>query len=139
MKVQQRLPAWSGLVLVVDDEARLRGLLSRTLTDAGFDVLQADNGKTALEVAGGSAVPVSLVVSDISMPVMDGIELSRRFRALYPLVPILLISGNPLWAAADQSGLDGEQVLRKPFTAGSLLTAVTQMLTRVDGARDEIA
>jgi CheY-like chemotaxis protein len=139
MDVQQTLPTWTGVVLVVDDEAVLRGLLARTLTDAGFDVLQADNGKTALEAARGSAVPVSLVISDISMPVMDGLELSRRFRTLYPLVPILLISGNPRWAAPEQSALDGERVLRKPFTATSLLTEVTQMLTPADRLRDEIA
>jgi CheY-like chemotaxis protein len=139
MEVQQTLPTWTGVVLVVDDEAVLRGLLARTLADAGFEVLQADNGKTALEVARGSAVPVSLVISDISMPVMDGLELSRRFRSLYPSVPILLISGNPRWAGPDQSILDGEQILRKPFTVSSLLTAVTGMLTPGDRVRDEIA
>jgi two-component system, cell cycle sensor histidine kinase and response regulator CckA len=139
MEVQQTLPSWTGVILVVDDEAVLRGLLVRTLTDAGFDVLQADNGKTALEVARGSAVPVSLVISDISMPVMDGLQLSRRFRALYPVVPILLISGNPHWAGPDQSVFDGEQILRKPFTVDSLLTAVTGMLTPGLRARDEIA
>jgi CheY-like chemotaxis protein len=139
MDVQQTLPTWTRTVLVVDDDAQLRELLARTLADAGFDVLQADNGKTALEVARGSGMPVGLVVSDVCMPVMDGLELARRFRTLHPLVPILLISGNPGWAVSDQSALDGEQVLRKPFTADSLLLAVTQMLTRREQARDEIA
>jgi CheY-like chemotaxis protein len=139
MQVQQSFPTWTGVVLVVDDEAVLRELLARTLTEAGFDVLQADNGKSALEAARGSALPLTLLISDISMPVMDGLELSRRFRGLYPRVPVLLISGNPRWNAADHSVLDGEHILRKPFTAGSLLTAITQMLTRGDGMRDEIA
>ena len=73
------------------------------------------------------------------MPFMDGLKLARRFRTLHPLVPILFISGNPRWAVSDQSALDGEQVLRKPFTADSFLLAVTQMLTRKEQARDEIA
>jgi CheY-like chemotaxis protein len=139
LDIRQTLPTWTGVVLVVDDEALLRELLARTLRDAGFDVLQADNGKTALEAARGSALPLTLVISDISMPVMDGLELSRRFRALYPRVPVLLISGNPRWTAPDQSLLDGEQILRKPFTVGSLLTAISRMLTQDDRARDEIA
>jgi CheY-like chemotaxis protein len=139
MQVQQSFPTWTGVVLVVDDEPLLRELLARTLTDAGFDVLQADNGKTALEAARASALPLTLLISDISMPVMDGLELCRRFRGLYPRVPVLLISGNPRWATPDRSVLAGEQILRKPFTAGSLLGAITQMLTAIDGVRDEIA
>jgi CheY-like chemotaxis protein len=139
MQVQQSFPTWTGVVLVVDDEPQLRELLARTLTEAGFDVLQADNGKTALEAARGSTLPLTLLVSDISMPVMGGLELSRRFRALYPRVPVLLISGNARWANPDQSVLDGEQILRKPFTVSTLLSAITQMLTPVDEVRDEIA
>ncbi len=85
-----------GTVLVVDDEELLRRLLSRVLADAGFGVVEAENGAAALETARRLKGGLGLVVTDIHMPVMDGLEFARALRPLQPTVPILFITGRDL-------------------------------------------
>ena len=116
------------LVLVIDDEALIRRFLARTLTAAGFDVVEADNGERGLEIARASQVSLSLVISDLSMPVMGGLEFARRFRLLNSAVPILLMSGHFDGTASHDAQLKPELLLPKPFTASSLLAAVVQTL-----------
>jgi CheY-like chemotaxis protein len=68
----------------LDDEAMLRHLLARTLGEAGFDLIEAENGDAALRAIRGSRDSLRLVVTDLSMPVMSGVEFAREFRPLYP-------------------------------------------------------
>jgi CheY-like chemotaxis protein len=122
-------PVARGTVLVVDDEDLLRRLLSRILADAGFGVVEAENGASALETARQLDGDLGLVVTDVNMPVMGGLEFAREFRPLHPSVPILFITGREL-----PSPLPGESagrgLLRKPFRAEAFLRAVAELVGR---------
>jgi CheY-like chemotaxis protein len=122
-------PARGGTVLVVDDEAMLRQLLSRTLSEAGYEVVEAENGETALRAVSGCRASLILVVTDISMPVMSGIEFAREFRPLYPRVPILFITGREA-DSRPGPGLAQDDLLLKPFGPDDFLDAVSRILTR---------
>ena len=78
-------------ILVVDDEAQIRTTLRGVLSDEGFDVVEAENGRAALEVLAHQAPRLAIV--DIWMPEVDGIELVQRMRTQAPGVPIIVISG----------------------------------------------
>ena len=108
-------------VLVVDDEESIRRLVSRALGGAGFTVLEAENGASALRIIERPAAPVHLVVSDIHMPVMDGLAFAQEVRRQRPTLPLLFITGR------EPPGLLGE-VLLKPFRPGTLLETVFRLL-----------
>jgi two-component system, chemotaxis family, chemotaxis protein CheY len=78
-------------VLVVDDNAVIRHLLCEVLTSADFDVCgQAENGREAIERA--QELRPDLIVMDLSMPVLNGIDAARALKALMPTVPIIMFS-----------------------------------------------
>jgi len=114
-------------VLLVDDEEFLRRLLSRILNEAGFGVVEAENGAVALETARRINGGLDLVVTDIHMPVMDGMEFARQFRPLHPAVPILFITGRDLPATPDES-VPTRDLLRKPFRSEAFLATVSQLV-----------
>lgn len=110
-------------VLVVEDEAAVRRLVSRALASLGFSVLEADNGASALRLLADQPGPVHLVISDIHMPVMDGLAFVREFRLLHPEVPVLFITGR-------EPSSEAGEVLPKPFGPEALQLAVTRILGR---------
>jgi DNA-binding response OmpR family regulator len=125
------LPASSphGTVLIVDDEAMLRHMLARTLAEAGFDVIEAENGDAALRAIRGCRDSLRLVVTDLSMPVMGGVEFAREFRPLYPRVPILFITGREADTRIG-AGLSEDELLLKPFGPDVFLETVCRSLAR---------
>jgi CheY-like chemotaxis protein len=114
-------------ILLVDDEEFLRRLLARMLAGAGFDVIEAENGAAALRAAVGMDGTLRLVVTDIHMPVMNGIEFAREFRPHHPAVPVLFITGRDPGITDDPAFFDGH-LLRKPFRREAFLAAVGQLL-----------
>jgi CheY-like chemotaxis protein len=121
------------MILIVDDEPVLRRLVSHVLTQAGFEVLEAENGETALEVARLCRGCLDLVVADVHMPVMGGLEFARDFRPRYPSTPILFISGRP------EPAVLAEELLAKPFEAEALVAAVQGLLARWSADRRSTA
>lgn len=115
------------LVLVADDGARLRDLVRRMLSRAGFRVLTARDGAEALALVMEHIGEVDAVVSDIEMPEMDGLELRDALRATVPGLPVLLMSGSPMEAA------NAPSVLRKPFEQDELLRRVRDAVQRTAG------
>ena len=114
-------------ILVVDDEPAILDLLTVLLDDEGYVVLPAGDGMTALEVLTGTAV--SLVVADVMMPRLGGVELIRAIRAREDLrsVPAILVS------AAVRPSVDGLGdcvFLPKPFDLAELLDAVHRAVSR---------
>ena len=116
-------------VLVAEDDPVVRTLLQRLLRDAGFEVRTAKHGDEALGMALRASGAFDLVVTDVRMPVMDGLELARRLRERWPGLPVLYISGYDveLSAGSRRSG-SRQALLRKPFDLDELLREVTRLL-----------
>ena len=113
-------------VLVVDDEEEVRRLVARILEDCHFAVAQADNGASGLQAARQLNGTLGLVVTDIDMPVMNGLEFTRALRMLDPDVPVMFITGsNPALAA--EAALEAE-VLLKPFGVDAFVGTVTRLI-----------
>ncbi len=115
-------------ILLVEDEPTLRRLAVRTLRSARFEVVEAENGEDALERARDLGAGLDLVVSDVVMPRMSGIELMRRLRELRPDLPVVLMSGYP---AADGEGVEipsDVAFLQKPFEPAVMLAAINSAL-----------
>ena len=114
-------------ILVVDDEDQLRDVLFEKLSRQGYNVLCASNGEEALEVL--SSVKVSLVLSDIVMPVMDGVALANQVQEKYPEVKIQLMSGfsDEMQSKLNNPSLYSERLL-KPFKFSQLISAVKMLL-----------
>jgi DNA-binding response OmpR family regulator len=122
-------------VLLVEDDELVRGLLARVLDAEGMRVLQAANGAAALEIMRRMRTRVELVVTDICMPVMDGLEFARAFQPLYPSIPILFMTGHQPIASEGTLQEAGAQLLHKPFGPEVFLEAVSAMLVEGRHAR----
>ncbi|MET0285162.1 MAG: ATP-binding protein [Polyangiales bacterium] len=117
-------------ILLVDDDAEVRAVAHAHLEAAGYTVLAAASGEEALDVLAKNRV--QMLVSDVSMPGMSGVELARKVRALAPAVPILLISGY-----SDE--VNHEQLARflaKPFSGQRLLAEVRSALDTIPANRN---
>jgi CheY-like chemotaxis protein len=112
-------------VLLVDDERFLLDFVSMVLRQAGHDVLSASNGVEALMIYSSYRSNIDLVLTDVLMPSMNGVELAGRLRALNPELPILLMSG---FIPDEIAVPDNLQLLQKPFQPGQLLEAIRQSL-----------
>ena len=101
-------------ILVVDDEEDLREILQIYLTDLGYDVLTAANGREGLDLFWDQRPPV--VLSDIKMPVMDGVEMLRQIKAEDPEVEVIMITGHGDMALAIESlKLEAADFITKPI------------------------
>jgi two-component system, cell cycle sensor histidine kinase and response regulator CckA len=115
-------------VLVVDDEAAIRHFAARILREEGFGVHEAPDGAAALDLIRQGAIDPAVVLSDIVMPKLDGVQLVRSLSALKPGLPILLMSGyGPVELA--QRGMPGLcGVLAKPFLPELLVAEVRRCI-----------
>ena len=117
-------------ILIADDEEAIRSLIARALRQDGHEVVTATDGAHALDVLGQERGAFELLLTDIRMPVMDGIALAHAAARAHPAVTILLMTGY-----ADQRerahGLDAliHDVITKPFSLGVMRTAVNEALS----------
>jgi len=124
-------PAATGRVLLVEDDPLVRAILGRELVDKGYEVTEAPDGQTALELAQGAATPFDVVITDLAMPRMDGPGLVQRLAELRPKLPVLFISGHPDEQAARRIMETGQPFLQKPFSAEELIARVDDLLRGV--------
>ena len=116
-------------VLIADDDPRLRNLLSWTLEQGQFNVVEAEDGVSALEKA--HEVSPDLYLLDVGMPRMNGIEVCRQLRAEHVISPILILTGfgsEEDKVAGLEAGADDYQT--KPFASKELLARVNALLRR---------
>ncbi len=121
-------------ILVVEDALEVRESIKGSLEDAGFTVDEAPDGVAALEIQ--ERQPCDLVITDLWMPNMDGLDLMKRLRTINPKLPVIAISGGaprraPIdysVALADTFGAD--RVLHKPFDNDDLVDEVKKLLVQ---------
>ena len=117
-----------GRILVVDDEPGVRRLLTRSLVSAGLIAIEADDGTSALRIVEASDHVFDILVTDIRMPRMGGLELAAKMREISPSTDILYMSGHgDPFTAEEVKG--GARFLQKPFTLDLLLDTVRPILT----------
>ena len=114
-------------LLVVDDDAMVRDVETQILRLQGYTVLEAQNAAEALRLA-NETVAIHLLITDFSMPEVDGLELARRFRAVHPKTPVLMVSGSLAMLQDRADDLDHFALLPKPFHFGELLHKVRTLL-----------
>lgn len=118
------LATGEGHVLVVDDDAQLRGVLERVLSGAGYRVTCAADGQSALERVEASP-DLRLVITDLIMPRLTGDALRDRLESLRPELPVLILTG---YTRGSLPPADGQHLLSKPFAPRALLQKVAEIL-----------
>ena len=122
-------------VLVTDDDDEVRSLIVEVLRIRAYEVLEARNGRHALEVARAHPGKIELLVTDLIMPELNGVELASSLRAQIPALKVLFVSGYTDDEAALTRALGPEaHFLPKPFLPGDLVRAVRALLTLESGA-----
>ena len=117
-------------VLVVDDSVSMRQMVTFTLKGAGFDVVEAGDGKEAVDKLNGGAKP-NLVITDLNMPNMDGISLIKAIRgmAAHKFTPVLMLTTE----SADDKKKEGQSAgatgwIVKPFNPDQMLATINKVL-----------
>lgn len=118
-------------ILVIDDDDLLRDVIAATLTAAGYEVLQAADGRQGRELLAAS--PADLVLTDLIMPEHEGIETITRLRRIHPQLPIIAMSGgstNSKLYLDFARVLGARRVLSKPFAPDDLLHLIAEVLAK---------
>ena len=121
------MPMTNKTILLVDDDASLRRVLAHHLSEAGYQVLTAANGKEGLEVF--TSQQVEMVITDIQMPELSGLELMRRISVMSPDVVVLVITAyGSIETAVEAMKLGAYDYITKPFNREELLLTVSKGL-----------
>ena len=115
-------------VLVVDDHDATRQTIARMLEAGGFTVRQASSGTEALQRLATERDEIDLVLSDVTMSGMSGIDLSYQIRERYPTVPVAIVSGDVSELERSIIGRADVPFIKKPFHAESLYSAVREAM-----------
>ena len=115
-------------VLLVDDDHDVRTIARLFLQRSGYTVLDAATGAEALRLLAGQVGPIHLLVTDLSMPGMDGVRLAEAVHELRPGMRVLYLSGYGAGDARAPAMPEGVALLEKPFTADALSNKVHEML-----------
>ncbi len=116
-------------ILLIDDDDLLRGVLAKALGHAGHVVIQAADGQQGTEIA--RAANVDLVITDLIMPVQEGVETIVKLRRERPQIPIIAISGgmtNSKLYLDIAARIGARRILAKPFTPQELLATISEVL-----------
>lgn len=118
-----------GTVLVVDDEASIRHVAHRVLSRIGLDVLEAEDGETGVARFRSAASRLSVVLLDLTMPGMSGIEVLSEIRRTHATLPVIIASGYDHEDALREIGQDGYVTfLQKPYSTSQLRAAVLRVV-----------
>jgi two-component system cell cycle sensor histidine kinase/response regulator CckA len=121
-------PKESERVLVVDDEPGIRHVITRILADEGYFVHEASDGLEALELIKIGSPPMDVVVSDVVMPRLNGVELLREASRARPSLPFILISGYGTEELTQRGIAPPCALLSKPFPSERLIAEVRRCI-----------
>jgi CheY-like chemotaxis protein len=115
------------IILIVEDDQLIQGVVEETLRDGGFDTAVATSGEEALTLLREHTGKYRALVTDINLQGIDGWEVAQHAREIEPDFPVVYMSGN---AAADwtSKGVPNSIMLAKPFAPAQLVTAVSNLL-----------
>jgi DNA-binding response OmpR family regulator len=126
-----------GKLLLVEDEAVLRRLIAEFLRGEGFEVIEAADGPQGASLYAGHG-PFDLVLLDLNLPLLSGVDVCRRIKAIRPQQPVLICSAAILdWHVAALQDLKVDQFLSKPYHPLDLLDRIGRELSRTTPQRDE--
>jgi two-component system cell cycle sensor histidine kinase/response regulator CckA len=114
-------------ILLVEDNSSLRGLAAEVLRGSGYDVVECDSSEAALEYARAQS-RIDLLVSDVALRGMTGIDLAHVIAGSRPYMAVLFISGYPDESVTEDRAGARSRFLQKPFGAGSLISNVRALL-----------
>jgi CheY-like chemotaxis protein len=117
-----------GLILFADDEPEVRSIARLCLEQCGYKMIDAEDGVKALALFEQRRSEISLVVTDVLMPNMDGLVLSAKLHKLDPELPVLLLSGHVLEEDLWAPGNAKMRYLMKPYRLQDLQTAVSDLI-----------
>jgi two-component system cell cycle sensor histidine kinase/response regulator CckA len=127
------MPAVRPLVVLVEDEELIRRLLERVLESAEYEVLVAADGEQALRMIDKRVGEIAVLLTDLVMPGMSGLELARAARERQPDLPVLCMSGYSEQTVRDRGGDGGEvDFIGKPFGPGELTDRIAALLRSAD-------
>jgi PAS domain S-box-containing protein len=126
------LPAGNGEgILIVDEEASIVALARATLENYGYRVLTAASGPEAVALVTPALEDVQLVLTDTTMPFMDGAAISQALRKLKPALKVIIVSGQQqVKRSESELRINADAFIEKPFTAERLLTVVHEVLAK---------
>jgi PAS domain S-box-containing protein len=131
---RSKLPAGTERVLLVDDELPIQEMLGAALSDAGYRVIAAQDGTEAIQHILAVDAQVDVVVLDLNMPRMSGLDVLKVMRARSPEVPVLVVTGNLTALAKEElRALDHTDILEKPFDLAAFGTALRGVIN--EGAK----
>lgn len=123
--------------MVVDDSAEILEIINHILYSAGYVVFTSESGRKGLVIADRELPGLALVISDITMPDMDGIEFIRKLAQRKHKVPIIVMSGNPIGKQFMQAAVvfGAVDTMAKPFTAEELIEKVRKAIGAIGSSR----
>jgi CheY-like chemotaxis protein len=117
-------------ILLVDDDEEFRSMLVESLSQEGYEVIEARDGREGIQLYRDH--PCDLIITDLIMPGKEGLETIEEFRRNYPLAKIIAVSGGSRHGPFDYlkmaRALGARQALAKPFSRQEILEAITQVL-----------
>lgn len=127
----------SHTILIVDDEREIRSSLSGVLEDEGYSSLTASNGVEALKIVQGNGV--KLVLLDVMLPDIGGLEVLRRVKEIEPDLPVVMISGHAtIEAAVESTKLGAYHFIEKPLSPENMLLTIKRALERQQLERENV-
>lgn len=139
LKVEPAVPANSSVdfsgqgetILIVDDDAAIRLVTATVLENLNFKTVSSSSGPDGLEQARAHQASLCAIITDLHMPIMDGLMFARVIRQMLPNIPVILASGNIDQATLTQfNALGMTAFLNKPFTVGQLSETLESLLPR---------
>lgn len=130
-----------GRVLVVDDVAVVRRSIRMILANAGYEVLEAENGVQAIEIVqdAGGRHPVDAILSDLRMPQVDGVDLIVYFRTRYPEIPVVVLTSyTDVELAVSLMRKGAMDFLVKPVLQGELLEVIGRAAAQNSAPHDRV-
>ncbi len=125
----QRALKGTETIMVVEDDEAVRNLIRSVLTENGYRLLEARQGREALEMARKTSQPIHLLLTDVIMPEMSGGELAQQIRRHFPDVKVIFISGYTDNVVLREGRLNpGEHFIQKPFSPTTLLDTIRELL-----------